>query len=138
MDHLPLSPAVHSVFQSPYGPAIQSVSLHFVCNNIMGDYVKGLAEVKVNDIHCSPLHRANHLTTEGNQVGWAHFTLANSMLALSNYSLAALLSIHRNFYKYLKSFFLLNNPTCSTLSFLFFFYKATGVQHEISFCLETS
>lgn len=89
----------------------------------MGDYIKGLAAVKVNDIHCSPLHRANHLTTEGNQVGWAQFTLANSMLALPNYFLAALLSIHRNFYTYLKQFFFLNAPICSTLSFFFSFTK---------------
>ena len=138
MDQLPLSPVVHSVFQSPYGSPIQSVTLHFVCNNIMGDYVKALAEIKVNDIYCSPLHRNNHLTTEGNQVVRAQSTLANSVLALPNYFPAALLSSQRNFYTYLKCFFLLNTPTCSTLSFLLFFYKVTDVQHAISFCLKIS
>lgn len=58
------------------------------------NYIKDLAEVKVNNIDCSPFHRAGHLTAEGNQIGWAKLTLDNSMLALPNYFLAALLSIH--------------------------------------------
>lgn len=76
---------------------MQFASLHFVCDIITGDQVKALAEVKVNDIHWFPLHRANHLTTEGTQVGWTLFTLVNSMLALPSYFLATLLSISRNF-----------------------------------------
>lgn len=118
MDHLPLNPALHSLFQSFCGSPMQSGSLYFVCNNIMGDYVKSLSEVKVNDIHCSPLHWANHLTTEHDQVGWAQFILANSMLALPSYFFAALLSIHRKFYLYLKWLFFLNTLNRCTSLFL--------------------
>lgn len=52
----------------------------------MGDHDKGLAEVKVNHIHCFPFtHRASLFIVEGNRVGQAQFALGKSMLAVPNH-----------------------------------------------------
>ncbi|PKU37366.1 zinc finger rna-binding hypothetical protein [Limosa lapponica baueri] len=51
----------------------------------MGDSVKSLAEVKVDDICCSPLIQpSSYNITEGYQIGQARFTLGKSMLTTSN------------------------------------------------------
>ena len=47
----------------------------------MGDSIKNLAEVKVDDIHCSPpIYPAGDAIIEGNKVGRAQFPLGESML----------------------------------------------------------
>jgi len=47
----------------------------------MGDSVKSLAEVEVDDIHSSPLiYPASHATVESYQIGQARFPLGESML----------------------------------------------------------
>jgi len=47
----------------------------------MGDSVKSLAEVKVDNIHCSPLiYPASHAIVESYQIGQASFPLGESML----------------------------------------------------------
>ena len=49
--------------------------------DIMGDSVKSLAEVEVDNIHCSPLiYSAGHPIIEGHQIGQAWFPLGESML----------------------------------------------------------
>ena len=47
----------------------------------MGNRVESLAEVQVDNIHCSPLiHPANHAITEIYQIGQAWFVLGESIL----------------------------------------------------------
>ena len=47
----------------------------------MGDSVESLAEVKVNNIHGSPLiYSASHVIVESYQIGQAWFPLGESML----------------------------------------------------------
>ena len=47
----------------------------------MGDSVESLAEVEVDNIHCSPLiHPASYAIVESYQIGQAWFPLGESML----------------------------------------------------------
>lgn len=67
----------------------------FVFEDVMGDSAKSFAEVKINNIHCSPIiHWASHLTVKGYWVDQAWSSLCKSMLANPNHFLV--LSIFRN------------------------------------------
>ena len=47
----------------------------------MGDHVESLAEVEIDNIHCSPLiYPASHVIAESYQIGQAWFPLGESML----------------------------------------------------------
>ena len=48
----------------------------------MGDCVESLAEVKVDNIYCSPLiYPASHAIVESYQIGHARFPLGESMVS---------------------------------------------------------
>ncbi|KAJ7397362.1 hypothetical protein BTVI_136460 [Pitangus sulphuratus] len=62
--------AIHSVLNPPHCPLIQPTFPEFSCEDIMGNSVKSLAEIQVDNIHCSPLiYPASYPTVEGNEVG---------------------------------------------------------------------
>lgn len=55
-----LSLAAQTIFHPPYCPLIQPISHQFRDKETMADCVKGLAKVKLQDIHCPPLvHRVS-------------------------------------------------------------------------------
>jgi len=52
------------------GPPIKSTSLQFGDKDVMGDNVKGLAQVQLNDIGRLPLiHQSRHSIIEGHKIG---------------------------------------------------------------------
>lgn len=83
LDHYPLGLMVWSVFHPLCSPPTQSISPQSSYKDAAGDFVKGLAEVKVNDTHSFPLvPRPSHLIVEDSRVGQALFFLGKSVLAV--------------------------------------------------------
>lgn len=65
-----LRPTIHVVLNLPYHPLIHPTLPTLVYEDIMGDSIKALLEVQVENIHCSPLiYTATCPIIEGNQVG---------------------------------------------------------------------
>ena len=77
----PLSSALQPVLKPPHWPLIQPTFPELPYEDVMGDSVKSLAVVKVDNIQCSPLiYPASPAITEGYQIGQARFPLGESML----------------------------------------------------------
>ena len=70
IDHQPLSMAFQPISYPTSGPPIKSTSLQFADKDVVGDHVKGLGQVQVNDIGRLPLiHQCRHSIIEGHQIG---------------------------------------------------------------------
>ena len=70
IDHHPLSVAFQLVPYPPSGLPVKSTSLQFGDKDVMGNHVKGLVQVQVNDISRLPLiHQRRHSITEGHKIG---------------------------------------------------------------------
>ena len=54
IDHHPQSAAFQSIPYPPSAPPIKSTSLQFRDKSVVGDHIKGLAQVQVNDISHLP------------------------------------------------------------------------------------
>ena len=66
--------------------SFKSIFLQFRDKDVVGDHIKGLAEVQVDDIHCpSPIHLSHHSIIEGQQIGQVQSDLCEAMLAVSNH-----------------------------------------------------
>lgn len=78
-----------SVFHQPCGPSIQPVCPHFHYRDAKRDHVwHGLANFKVNDIHCSSLtHQASFLRERIQADRGTKFDLGKSKLAAPNHHL---------------------------------------------------
>ena len=69
-NHHPLSSTSQPVFSSPHHPLICSTLSQPHYKDVVGDSVKYLAEIKVDNIHCSPLfHPVND-----DIIGWSSIT----------------------------------------------------------------
>ena len=66
----PLSVAFQPIPYPPGGPPIKSTSIQFGDKDVVGDHVKGLAQVQVNYINRLPfVHQCHHSIIEGHQIG---------------------------------------------------------------------
>jgi len=71
-DHYPLGLAILPLFKPPHCLLIQPVHQQFLYEDVMEDSVKGLTEVQVDNMQCSPLiYQASHYIIEFYQVGQA-------------------------------------------------------------------
>lgn len=62
----------------------------------MEDSVQNLAEVKVDNVHCSPfIDPSSHAVVEDCQTGQAWFTLGKSMLTIPDYLLFFCIQIYK-------------------------------------------
>lgn len=69
-NHNPLSSAIQPVLNSPHCPLIHPTLPELAYEDVTGDSVESLDEVKVDNIHCSPLvYPASHSIIEGFQIG---------------------------------------------------------------------
>ncbi|KAK4825966.1 hypothetical protein QYF61_003535 [Mycteria americana] len=55
IDHYPLDTIIQTIPHPPNSPPIKSISLLFTEKDVVGDQVKGLTEVQIDDIRCSSL-----------------------------------------------------------------------------------
>ena len=84
-DHQPLGLAVQLVFNALHCLIIQLILQQLVYEDVMQDSVKGLTDVRVDNIHCSCLvYQASHLTAEVYQAGQAWVPLGEAMLTISD------------------------------------------------------
>ncbi|XP_048790014.1 uncharacterized protein LOC125688256 [Lagopus muta] len=69
IDHHPLSAAFQPIAYPSGRPPIKSTSLQFGDEDVVGDHVKGLAQVQVNDIGRLPfVHQCRHSIIEGHKI----------------------------------------------------------------------
>jgi len=85
VDHNPLRSTSQPVFNLPHGLSITSIP-HFLSfiTRMLWNFVKSLAEVKVQNTHCSPLIYLDSDDIEGYHVGWTWASLDESMLTTSD------------------------------------------------------
>ena len=70
IDHHPLSAAFQPISYPTSGPPIKSTSLQFGDKDGVGDHVKGLGQVQVNDTGRLPfIHQCRHSIVEGHKIG---------------------------------------------------------------------
>ncbi|RMB92284.1 hypothetical protein DUI87_31396 [Hirundo rustica rustica] len=89
-----LDPAIQPVPNPAQSAPVQAMSCQLFQEYAVGDSVKGLAEVQIDNIHSlSCIHQAGHLVMNGDQVGQTRPTPPKPMLAGSD-TLAILYVVH--------------------------------------------
>lgn len=72
ISHGPLCPTIQTIVFQIHYPLIYAAISQLGFKNIMGDDVKCLAKVEINDTYCSPLiHKSSYFIIKGKKVGEA-------------------------------------------------------------------
>jgi len=86
LDTVLLDATIQSTPHPPNSPPIRSKSLQFRVKDVVGNCVRGLTEVQIEDIHSSCLvHWCSHSIIDGHKVGQAGLALGEVTVAVSNH-----------------------------------------------------